>query len=645
MKVYIRFPDGSRLAYELGKRIGGGKEGEVYLLADDPAYCAKIYREPEADLRGHITALMTIDAAKWHRPDERHLQVAWPFGIAEDTAGQAIGFLMNTLRDQYLLAQDLFSATKRLQKPFLNWGYNVAVAADLAWMVGKLHAAGMLVCDLALENLAFSPSGRVELLDCDSFLFRSGGRTYGGVNWREDYSPPEGGSGRHTKQTDYFSLAVVICRLLLEEFHPFAGIDRLIPSDDERSPKANIGRGRSWLFHSEIRTSRGCPPRQLLPFSLRELARRAFEEGARSPGARPTAEEWYRALAAVGGRLMRCRRSAQHVYSKDTLLCPWCDREAEQDGHDSFPSPHFVPPPAWLHAIAEASTVDPALWPWTNPVPGDVGVQEDDEQGGGHEPDGEGPTWDALTRTYAADAVVSGTVTAVAKSGLTVDIGLPALLPQALIDPKPVGDLQAYVGRKVTAKIIHLSEDFIVLSQRTVLQPEQAKDPQTLLGTLHPGQFVRGRVKNIVKYGAFIDLGGVDGLVHVSEFPGERPVGDPGEILKVGQEVTVEILTVDIDQRRVSLSLKKTMQDDSWEQFTRTHYVGQFVHGKVKKLMPYGAFVDLGGVDGLLHVSSMVPQPVTDPGEVVEVGEEIRVRIAAIDASRRRVSLSLKDSG
>jgi predicted RNA-binding protein with RPS1 domain len=664
----MRFADGTRMAYELGRRIGGGAEGDVYELAEDAAYCAKIYREPRADLRDHIEALMTINSSDWHRHGEGHLQVAWPFGIAEDAAGQATGFFMYTLRDQYLLAQDLFSVRKRAQKPFLNWGYNVGVAADLAWMVGKLHAGGMLVCDLALENLAFSPSGRVEFLDCDSFLFSSGRRTYGGVHWREDYSPSEGGSGRHTGQTDYFSLAVVICRLLLEEFSPFAGIDTLAPSDDDRSPKANISRGRSWLFHPEIRTTRGCPPPWLLPASLRELARSAFEKGSSAPSARPTPEDWYRALARVGRNLRHCGRSPQHVYDAgDTLSCPWCDRRSQLDGQDPFPCPDFASPtPTWLQVVAQASIAAPAPWPWHDPVPADAVVRVRDAgdpyasdpyearhgrkhaqnaQHEGKELNRERLIWSSLEQAYENGDTIPGTVTGVAKGGLTIDIGRAAFLPEALIDTKPTDTLESFVGRKVTARIVHLSEDFIVLSQRKVLEHERAQDRQTLIGSLRVGQVIVGRVKRIVTFGAFIDLGGIDGLVHVSEFPGGRPANGPGDILKVGQEVTAEVLSVDTEQQRVSLSLKKTIQDDSWDQFARTHYVGQFVHGKVKKIMPYGAFVTLGSFDGLLHVSNMSEGPVTDPGTVVKVGDQVRVKIVDIDANRQRVSLSLKELG
>jgi DNA-binding helix-hairpin-helix protein with protein kinase domain len=450
----------------LGEVIGSGKEGDVYRLAEEPTLCAKVYREPRRDTRHHIEVLMGIDAADWYRKEERHLEVAWPFDICEDKDGTAIGFFMNTLSDRYFPARDAFSTAKRARTPSLNWGCHVALAADLARMVGKLHAKDMLVGDLALPNMAVSSTGRVLFLDSDSFVVRSGGKTYGGGTWRADNSPPEGGPGKHTKETDYFALAVAICQLLLEEFSPFAGVDTSVPSDEERSPAANIARGRSWLFHSDIRTTMGCPPAELLPGHLRTLADAAFEEGATNPSARPTARVWYQGLLKLGHSLRHCGRSPQHVFDADEWnWCPWCERTDLQDGQDPFPSQQFAPAePPWLQVIPIASTA-----PWTVEDPrAAVTDAEHSASTGSHDEDKShqalrsaelGSTWTAVQKIYDEDGWISGTVTAV-EDGLAVnlDLGLQGLIPESLLKTYPADALQAYVGLRITAKLVHIDE-------------------------------------------------------------------------------------------------------------------------------------------------------------------------------------------
>jgi DNA-binding helix-hairpin-helix protein with protein kinase domain len=435
LKVYWRSADGARTEIALGEVIGSGKEGDVYRLASEPTLCVKVYREPRADLRRHIAVLTAFDPADWYLSEERHLEVAWPFDVCEDEDGTAVGFFMNALSDRYFPARDAFSTARRARTPSLNWGCHVALAADLARMVGKLHAKGMLVGDLALPNLALSSTGRVLFLDSDSFVTTSGGRTYGGGTWRPDNSPPEGGPGKHTKETDYFALAVAICELLLEQFSPFAGVDASVLSDEERSPAANIARGRSWLFHSDIRTSKGCPPAQLLPKHLRALAYAAFEEGATNPSARPTARDWYQGLVRLGQRLRHCGRSPQHVFdAEEWPSCPWCERTDSQGGRDPFPSRHFAPAePPWLRATPEEPP-DPAPQPTELTSP-----------------------WTAVQEIYDADGWVSGTVTDV-KEGLTVDLdlGLPGLLPESLVRTYSTENLRAYVGLRITAKIVHI---------------------------------------------------------------------------------------------------------------------------------------------------------------------------------------------
>jgi small subunit ribosomal protein S1 len=208
-----------------------------------------------------------------------------------------------------------------------------------------------------------------------------------------------------------------------------------------------------------------------------------------------------------------------------------------------------------------------------------------------------------------------------------------------------VRDLQPYVGKEIEAKIIELDKNRnnVVLSRRAWLEQTQSEVRHTFLNTLRKGQIRKGQVSSIVNFGAFVDLGGVDGLVHVSELSWKH-IDHPGEVVEVGQEVTVEVLDVDMDRERVSLSLKST-QEDPWQQFARTHQIGQVVPGRVTKLVPFGAFVRVEeGIEGLVHISELADRHVEIPEQVVQVGEEIFVKIIDIDLDRRRISLSLKQA-
>jgi small subunit ribosomal protein S1 len=183
----------------------------------------------------------------------------------------------------------------------------------------------------------------------------------------------------------------------------------------------------------------------------------------------------------------------------------------------------------------------------------------------------------------------------------------------------------------------------VVLSRRAWLEQTQSEVRQTFLQTLQKGQVRSGVVSSIVNFGAFVDLGGVDGLVHVSELSWKH-IDHPGEVVEVGQEVTVEVLDVDMDRERVSLSLKAT-QEDPWQQFARTHAIGQVVPGKVTKLVPFGAFVRVDeGIEGLVHISELAERHVEIPEQVVQVGDSIFVKVIDIDLERRRISLSLKQA-
>ena len=253
--------------------------------------------------------------------------------------------------------------------------------------------------------------------------------------------------------------------------------------------------------------------------------------------------------------------------------------------------------------------------------------------------------WGTIERIKEEDGVVTGSVIEVVKGGLILDIGLRGFLPASLVEMRRVRDLQPYVGRELEAKIIELDKNRnnVVLSRRAWLEQTQSEVRTNFLQTLQKGQVRSGVVSSIVNFGAFVDLGGVDGLVHVSELSWKH-IDHPSEVVEVGNEVTVEVLDVDFDRERVSLSLKAT-QEDPWPAFARTHAIGQVVPGKVTKLVPFGAFVRVeDGIEGLVHISELAQRHVEVPEQVAKVGDEVFVKVIDIDLERRRISLSLKQA-
>ena len=253
--------------------------------------------------------------------------------------------------------------------------------------------------------------------------------------------------------------------------------------------------------------------------------------------------------------------------------------------------------------------------------------------------------WGTIEKIKEEDGVVTGHVIEVVKGGLIIDIGLRGFLPASLVEMRRVRDLQPYVGMELEAKIIELDKNRnnVVLSRRAWLEQTQSEVRQNFLTQLQKGQIRKGVVSSIVNFGAFVDLGGVDGLVHVSELSWKH-IDHPSEVVEVGQEVTVEVLDVDMDRERVSLSLKAT-QEDPWQAFARTHQIGQIVPGKVTKLVPFGAFVRVEeGIEGLVHVSELAERHVEIPEQVVQVNDDVLVKIIDIDLERRRISLSLKQA-
>src|SRR3989440_230915 len=339
--------------------------------------------------------------------------------------------------------------------------------------------------------------------------------------------------------------------------------------------------------------------------------------------------------------------------------------------------------------------------------------------------------WDAITQAYDKGAPVEGRVVEVVKGGLAVDVGVKAFLPGSQVDLRPVKNLASMLGQTIRAKVIKLNRrrGNVVLSRRAVLEEEREEKKKHTLEVLQEGMSLTGTVKNITDYGAFIDLGGIDGLLHVtdmswgrvrhpsklvsvgdpvdvivldvnraskrislgmkqvepdpwatieeryrpgSRMPGKvrnltdfgafvelepgvdgllhisdmswtRSVGHPSEVLKKGQDIETQILNIDRDNKRISLGLKQ-IQPDPWSTVAQRYPMGSRVTGKVVRLTDFGAFVELeAGVDGLLHISQMAHRPIATPGEVVNVGDELTLLVIRVDPHERRIGLSLKE--
>ncbi len=253
--------------------------------------------------------------------------------------------------------------------------------------------------------------------------------------------------------------------------------------------------------------------------------------------------------------------------------------------------------------------------------------------------------WGRIEEQRDAEVAVRGLVIEVVKGGLIVDIGLRGFLPASLVELRRVRDLQPYVGRELDAKIIELDKNRnnVVLSRRAWLEETQREQREEFLDNLRPGEVRSGVVSSVVTFGAFVDLGGMDGLVHVSELSWKH-VDHPSAVVTAGDRIDVQVLEVDLERERISLSLKATQQDP-WQEFAASHRVGELVYGRITKLVPFGSFVQVGdGIEGLVHISEMSAHHVEMPEQVVTPGEELWVKIIDLDLQRRRISLSIKQA-
>ncbi|HXD97510.1 MAG TPA: 30S ribosomal protein S1 [Candidatus Acidoferrum sp.] len=252
--------------------------------------------------------------------------------------------------------------------------------------------------------------------------------------------------------------------------------------------------------------------------------------------------------------------------------------------------------------------------------------------------------WDAVTQAYEKGSPVEGRVVEVVKGGLSVDVGVKAFLPGSQVDLRPVKNLASMIGQPIRARVIKLNRrrGNVVLSRRAVLEEEREEKKKHTLEVLAEGMVLTGTVKNITDYGAFIDLGGIDGLLHVTDMSWGR-VGHPSEIFQVGDQVEVVVLHFDRESGRVSLGYKQK-SSDPWERVEQTYAPGTRVQGRVVSLTNYGAFVELeAGVEGLVHVSEMSwTRRVRHPSKIVNVGDEVEVIVLDVNRGAKRISLGMK---
>ena len=251
--------------------------------------------------------------------------------------------------------------------------------------------------------------------------------------------------------------------------------------------------------------------------------------------------------------------------------------------------------------------------------------------------------WRKIEAAAESGEPVEGNVIEVVKGGLILDLGVRGFLPASLVDIRRVHNLDEFTGQTLECKVIELnrSRNNVVLSRRAVLEEERKEVREQILGRLEPGQVVEGKISNIVDFGAFVDLDGIDGLIHISELSWSH-VNHPSEVVAIGDTVRIKVLDIDRDRQRISLGLKQT-QEDPWQRVISSHRPGDVLEGEVTKVVAFGAFVEiLPGVEGLVHISELADHHVESPNEVVEPGTKLNVKILEIDEERRRLSLSIK---
>ena len=251
--------------------------------------------------------------------------------------------------------------------------------------------------------------------------------------------------------------------------------------------------------------------------------------------------------------------------------------------------------------------------------------------------------WNEIEDKFKAGETIKAPVTQVVKGGLVVDAGVRGFVPASMVSDHFVEDLNQFKGQELELKIVEIepSDNRLILSRKELVQAEREAKRQAVMEKLVAGDVVEGKVARLTNFGAFIDLGGVDGLVHVSEISYER-VNKPADALKVGQEVKVKVLSVDAEKGRISLSIKQTLPEP-WEQVPEQVAEGDVLEGTVKRLTSFGAFIEvLPGVEGLVHISQISHKHIATPNEVLTSGEKVQVKVLSVDAADHRLALSIK---
>ncbi|WP_066060936.1 30S ribosomal protein S1 [Neobacillus soli] len=252
--------------------------------------------------------------------------------------------------------------------------------------------------------------------------------------------------------------------------------------------------------------------------------------------------------------------------------------------------------------------------------------------------------WDSLEQQFQSGEVFETEVKDVVKGGLVVDLGVRGFVPASLVEAHFVEDFSDYKGRMVTFKIVELDKEKnrLILSHRAVVEEEKGKQKQNRLGALQVGQIIDGKVQRITDFGAFVDIGGIDGLVHISQLSYEH-VEKPTDVVQEGQQVQVKVLSVDRDNERISLSIKETLPGP-WSNISEKAPKGSILEGTVKRLVSYGAFVEVfPGVEGLVHISQIAHKHIGTPHEVLKEGQEVKVKVLDANEADQRLSLSIKE--
>ncbi|MFW5787425.1 MAG: 30S ribosomal protein S1, partial [Halanaerobiales bacterium] len=252
--------------------------------------------------------------------------------------------------------------------------------------------------------------------------------------------------------------------------------------------------------------------------------------------------------------------------------------------------------------------------------------------------------WERIMEAYENEEIIEAEVTKRVKGGLVVDVGVRGFIPASHVAIGYVEDLEQYVGEKLRLKVIEVERDNnnVVLSARKVLEEEREKQKEKTMSELEEGEVIKGEVTNLVDFGAFVDLGGIEGLLHISEMSWGR-IGHPSDVLEEGEEIKVKVLEVDEENDRISLGLKQLLPDP-WEEFAEKHYEGEIIEGKITKIVDFGSFMEIEeGIEGLIHISQLSRKHVKTPDEVVSVGEKREAKIINIDPEQKRVGLSLKE--